>query len=168
MRFWCIAAITVRSPQDVNNCHAFCLLTLLWLPSETMARRYSESVSRGEAVTKLKKSGAEPNLKVICTRLMTADEIRVVLARRADALARRDAAGAAANYSDDCVVLSELYGPGNGRAYAENVFRMFFNFDFRNDFSCTHFRKLLGVGRLTLQRCEGFIDISLSIVNTGV
>jgi serine phosphatase RsbU (regulator of sigma subunit)/predicted ester cyclase len=91
-----------------------------------MARRI-RSQSRGEAVTKLKKSGAESNLKVICTRLMTADEIRAVLARRADGMLARDPADAASNYSEDCVLESGMYGPGKGRAYVESVFRMFFS-----------------------------------------
>ena len=41
---------------------------------------------------------------------MTEDEIRALLARRADAIVRHDAAVAAADYSDDCVLVSQLFG----------------------------------------------------------
>ena len=58
---------------------------------------------------------------------MTADEIKALLARRADAMVRLDPAGAASQYSEDCVLESGMYGPGKGRAYVENVFRMFFS-----------------------------------------
>src|SRR5438552_11781541 len=53
-------------------------------------------------------------------------EIRAVLARWADAVLRRDAGGAAAVYSDDCMIVSVLYGLGIGRAFAEETYRSWF------------------------------------------
>src|SRR4029453_16863836 len=57
---------------------------------------------------------------------MTADEIRALLAQWAGAMARRDPPGVAMHYSDDCVMLSAMYGPGKGRSFVENIQRMFF------------------------------------------
>src|SRR4029453_3814072 len=56
---------------------------------------------------------------------MTADEIRALLRRRNDAMARLEPADAASNYSEDCVLDSAMYGHGEGRAFVENAFRMF-------------------------------------------
>jgi serine phosphatase RsbU (regulator of sigma subunit) len=53
-------------------------------------------------------------------------EISAALARWADAVARHDAGGAAAMYSDDCMIVSLLYGLGLGRAFAEKTYGLIF------------------------------------------
>ncbi len=53
-------------------------------------------------------------------------QIKALLARWADAVTRRDAAGAAAAYADDCLIVSVLDGLGMGRAFAEQTYQSLF------------------------------------------
>jgi predicted ester cyclase len=57
---------------------------------------------------------------------MTVDEIRALLTQWCDALARRDPVRQVSLYSDDCVLLSAMYGPGRGRAFVESCQQRFF------------------------------------------
>jgi serine phosphatase RsbU (regulator of sigma subunit)/predicted ester cyclase len=57
---------------------------------------------------------------------MTSDNLKALVARRHDALVRRDATVLAADYADDCVLESPGWGLVNGRRGVEKVFREFF------------------------------------------
>ena len=56
---------------------------------------------------------------------MTRDDIMALLARRHDAIVRRDAAGLMANYAEDAVVESPVAGIVKGREANEQVYRAF-------------------------------------------
>ncbi len=58
---------------------------------------------------------------------MTRDDIMALLARRQDAIARRDAAALVADYAEDAVVESPLAGIVKGREANEQVYRAWFS-----------------------------------------
>jgi serine phosphatase RsbU (regulator of sigma subunit)/predicted ester cyclase len=57
---------------------------------------------------------------------MTSDNLKALVARRHDALVRRDATVLAADYADDCVLEGPGWGLVKGRRDVERVFREFF------------------------------------------